>query len=352
MSVEGDRNKAGMFSEGEVLSATKLNIVGELAGYGKQFHSAGAQVVQGPFGTVTMDGMTFEPYTDDQFKVSVGKEGEDYWFTINPGYVTVRDNASPMTWDKNTGEVTSPYVNGDGKFTDDAQPFPLEIGYMGHDQLYYVDTCNAYGAKKNATKDNKLINNSFKPDSGNGRFIIVFLYRAMPGMAPPKIGVCYFSTFQMYFMNQSQAVDPSKVNVGPNVAAGQDPVGCPAIVTIYQKFEYKTIDSVTFKAVAGESLNEFASFEGYGLAVQILAIYDTKPNEEKFLEVNRGHTNLNSGPMVTSRLVPEPPPAGPKFIMNTGWHAYFYTTGGAGFTGLKFEGFGPKDTSKPPLFPW
>lgn len=73
MSIEGDRSKAGMFSEGEVLSASKLNDLGALAGYGTTIHSDGVSTIQGTNGTVFMDKVQVvqDQQYDYPFKVNV-----------------------------------------------------------------------------------------------------------------------------------------------------------------------------------------------------------------------------------------------------------------------------------------
>jgi hypothetical protein len=72
--IEGNRSQGGLFSQGEALSAAKLNNLAQLAGYGTTKHSSGVQTVQGPFGTVFMDSTTNpdEANFDFPFKVTAG----------------------------------------------------------------------------------------------------------------------------------------------------------------------------------------------------------------------------------------------------------------------------------------
>ncbi len=56
MSIEGNRSEGGMFYPGEILYASKLNDLARHAGYGRQWHSTGNLVAQGPFGTVDLTG--------------------------------------------------------------------------------------------------------------------------------------------------------------------------------------------------------------------------------------------------------------------------------------------------------
>lgn len=90
MSIEGNRSKAGMFSPGEVLGATKMNNLAEIAGYGTTMHSAGAQTIQGPNGTVFMEGMTYNEQNnfDYPYKVSIGvNENGNYKVFVRAGTV-------------------------------------------------------------------------------------------------------------------------------------------------------------------------------------------------------------------------------------------------------------------------
>ena len=74
MSIEGNRNQGPFFRAGEPLSATKLNQLGELAGFGTTKHNTGSQTIQGPYGTVFMDSMGYsDNLYDYPFKITVGK---------------------------------------------------------------------------------------------------------------------------------------------------------------------------------------------------------------------------------------------------------------------------------------
>lgn len=132
MSIEGDRNKAGMFSEGEILSATKLNELGALAGYGTTIHSDGASTIQGTSGTVFMD------------KVQVVQDQQyDY-----PFKVTIMPGASAGQWkvyvragtvnNMITKVLDGPYA---GKYLDSTPRPYLEMNSATGDTKYVILRC-------------------------------------------------------------------------------------------------------------------------------------------------------------------------------------------------------------------
>jgi hypothetical protein len=88
-SIEGDRSQGGLFSAGEELSASKLNFVAQLAGYGTTKHSSSLKTVQGPFGTAYMDSMGEDNAIiyDFPFKVTLGLEGNEVRVYVRAGSV-------------------------------------------------------------------------------------------------------------------------------------------------------------------------------------------------------------------------------------------------------------------------
>lgn len=90
-SIEGNRSQGGLFSAGEVLSATKLNNLAELAGYGTTKHSTSTQTIQGPFGTVFMGSVAEgaeEINFDFPFKVTVsGSQSTGFEVFVRAGTV-------------------------------------------------------------------------------------------------------------------------------------------------------------------------------------------------------------------------------------------------------------------------
>lgn len=111
VSIEGNRSFGGMFSPGEMLSASKLNDLAAAAGYGKQWHSSGAQVVQGAFGTVdlTNTNQSSDQSYDYPFKVSVRKsQTSGYDVFVRPGTV---NNFVPKIGAKRLDEDPTPSLN-------------------------------------------------------------------------------------------------------------------------------------------------------------------------------------------------------------------------------------------------
>jgi len=88
MSIEGNRSEGGMFSPGEILSASKLNDLAQHAGYGRQWHSNNNLVAQGPFGTVDLSGAA-NPVSatiyDFPFKVTVATIDMNGAVFVRPG---------------------------------------------------------------------------------------------------------------------------------------------------------------------------------------------------------------------------------------------------------------------------
>jgi hypothetical protein len=115
MSIEGNRSGGGMFSPGEILSASKLNDLANHAGYGKQWHSSKSLVAQGSFGTVDLSSgevISADIY-DYPFKVSVGSEGTNATVFIRPGSV---NNFMPKIGSSYLDATPKPYLSF-GSFT-------------------------------------------------------------------------------------------------------------------------------------------------------------------------------------------------------------------------------------------
>jgi hypothetical protein len=108
-SIEGDRSEGGMFSAGEPLSASKLNYLAQLAGYGTTKHSSSLKTVQGPFGTVYMDEMSEDGTIlyDFPFKVTLGLEGNEVRVYVRAGSV---NNFMPKIDNKYLDFAPAPYL--------------------------------------------------------------------------------------------------------------------------------------------------------------------------------------------------------------------------------------------------
>lgn len=366
MSIQGDRNFGGMFSPGEILTASKMNELSAAAGYGKQWHSSGAQVVQGTFGTVDLSGKDIiNPSDDNQFAISFNKEGDNVWFKINPGYVTVTDMRLPfLGFNFQSGAGETKYVDGKGVFNagECSNGLTAELQDCGVSTVYYVDSCNAFGAKKNSGKSNKLIENSFRPNTGSSPITLIFLYRSTPGFGIPKLGVMNLSTFQQHFANAGTTDDGTKFYTSPYTTSAT--FGAPALLRAIIPYEKMGVIVQVEPEIVGRGIavlpnwpnsNQYNQIAGLGLLVQVLAFYDSR-DKGRFIEVNRGHswmTNASvfAGTELRDITVYETGPTPfVRNVQNYGWHSYYYTMGEAGaITGLTFENstFAKKE---PPYF--
>jgi hypothetical protein len=108
--MEGNRSKAGMFHAGELLSATKLNALGELAGYGTTKHSSSTKAIQGLFGTVFMDSSIEENgiIYDYPFKVTLDNIDLGTAVYVRPGSV---NNFMPKISGNYLDATPKPYVH-------------------------------------------------------------------------------------------------------------------------------------------------------------------------------------------------------------------------------------------------
>jgi len=109
-SIEGNRSQAGLFHQGEVLGASKLNYLAQLAGYGTTKHSSSVKTIQGPFGTVFMDAMTDENGViyDFPFKVSLARFGDEIRVFVRAGTV---NNFMPKIDNKYLDFTPAPYLS-------------------------------------------------------------------------------------------------------------------------------------------------------------------------------------------------------------------------------------------------
>jgi len=138
MSIEGNRSEGGMFSPGEILYASKLNDLAQLAGYGRQWHSTANLVAQGPFGTVDLSGAAdagIGNNIDFPYKITVaaGVSEGDFKVYVRAGTVN---------------SVVSKAFNGPmaGKYLDEVpQPY-LELN-SGSGIKYVVLRCTSSGGK-------------------------------------------------------------------------------------------------------------------------------------------------------------------------------------------------------------
>lgn len=87
MSLEGNRFGGGTFSDGEALSASKLNDLSAAAARGQQWHSTGDLVTQGTFGTVSLNGRALQSGViyDFPFRVSAYVDGSTLKVSVRPG---------------------------------------------------------------------------------------------------------------------------------------------------------------------------------------------------------------------------------------------------------------------------
>lgn len=366
MSIEGNRSFGGAFSPGEALTAVKMNELAAAAGYGKQWHSGGSQVAQGTFGTVDLSGKDIiNPGDDDQFAISFNKEGDNVWFKINPGYVTVTDIRLPgLIFDYTSGVASTNYVNGIGVFNSSAcqNGFAVEFQDAGVTTVYYVDSCNAFGAKKNTGKSNKLSENSFRPNSGSSPITIIFLYRSTPGNGIPKLGVINLDTFKTFFAGKGTSDDTSVFDTQNYYTTGT--FGAPAQIRAIIPYERLGVIVQVEPEIVGQGISviaqntsggQYSQLSGIGLLVQVLAIYDNR-EKGKFIEVNRGHSWMTNASIFAGTelrdvtVYPGTIPSSQRFIMNYGWHSYYYTNAEAGgSTGLTFEN-APFTKKQPPYF--
>jgi hypothetical protein len=110
MSIEGNRSEGGMFSPGEILSASKLNDLAQHAGYGRQWHSSSTLVAQGPFGTVDLSGaanLVSAAIYDFPFKVSVAIIDMNGAVFVRPGSA---NNFMPKISGNYLDAIPAPYL--------------------------------------------------------------------------------------------------------------------------------------------------------------------------------------------------------------------------------------------------
>lgn len=90
--IEGNRSPAGMFTPGEVLSASKLNKLADMASQSRTTVNTGIKTTQGPFGTVydADASQLIDQVYDYPFKVSLGFDGNKVLVFVRPGTVNNR----------------------------------------------------------------------------------------------------------------------------------------------------------------------------------------------------------------------------------------------------------------------
>lgn len=129
MSIEGNRSKAGVFFEGEVLSALKLNDLSAVAGYGTTIHSHGTPTIQGPHGTVFSDRneLDLTAIYDYPFKVYVidgtGNEKKVY---VRPG---TANNHIPKIGSKYLDDVDPPNLSFSSISSSNKKMVVLKVKY-------------------------------------------------------------------------------------------------------------------------------------------------------------------------------------------------------------------------------
>jgi len=335
MSIEGNRSEGGMFSPGEILSASKLNDLAQHAGYGRQWHSSGNLVAQGPFGTVDLSGGNVAAGSGigyDQFEVTWSKTKKDdketYWFKIRPGYCTVLDHFIRIV-----GTPAGAISVGDTS---------ISTNEFGVRNLYYVNTCNAFGSKKDLDVGNGLNENIFSVESTatNEDSFIIFLYRHTPGFNKPKLGVMSYLKFVTYFTAWTSGFQAATVQPNYGSAAGTRTNNLKGGLHNYMETNLPPLESPIRLDQMKSAETDFMSVtnvkEWYrlGLHVQVIAIFD--PATEDLRQVKKGHVTMETSAEEVIVSVTDPINT-TTILESNGWGSYFYENPDANFTGLKFE---------------